>query len=322
MRTAKAARAAMETVAVILQEPQHLELSRIDLVEPGDEDVVVDVEWSGISTGTERLLWSGAMPPFPGMGYPLVPGYESVGRVASAGKGAKLSVGERVFVPGASCFGKIRGLFGGAASRLVVKSSRVIPVKESLEEQGVLMALAATAYHAIAVPNAILPDLIVGHGVLGRLLARIAVAKGGSPVVWETNAARRDGAEGYTVVGPADDDRKDYRAIYDVSGDAGLLDMLIARLSPGGEVVLAGFYSAPLSFAFPSAFMREARIRVAAEWRPEDLVETRSLIETRALSLTGLITHREAPERAAYAYETAFNDPSCLKMILDWRATT
>ena len=34
----------------------------------------MDVEWSGISTGTERLLWSGRMPPFPGLGYPLVPG--------------------------------------------------------------------------------------------------------------------------------------------------------------------------------------------------------------------------------------------------------
>ena len=36
--------------------------------------------------------------------------------------------------------------------------------------------------------------------------------------------------------------------------------------------MLAGFYSEPLSFAFPPAFMREARIRVAAEWRQADLV--------------------------------------------------
>jgi NADPH:quinone reductase-like Zn-dependent oxidoreductase len=80
--------------------------------------VVVDVEWSGISTGTERLLWSGRMPPFPGMGYPLVPGYESVGRIAMAGEHSGARVGERVFVPGARCFGEIRGLFGGAAAFL------------------------------------------------------------------------------------------------------------------------------------------------------------------------------------------------------------
>ena len=75
----------METMAVVLQGPEQLAVSRLDLSPPGRDDVVVDVEWSGISTGTERLLWSGRMPTFPGMGYPLVPGYESVGRIASAG---------------------------------------------------------------------------------------------------------------------------------------------------------------------------------------------------------------------------------------------
>ena len=45
-----------------------------------------------------------------------------------------------------------------------------------------------------------------------------------------------------------------------------------SRIStPRGEVVLAGFYSERMSFAFPPAFMKEARIRVAAEWQPEDI---------------------------------------------------
>ncbi len=57
---------------------------------------------------------------------------------------------------------------------------------------------------------------------------------------------------------------------------------LIARLRPGGEIVLAGFYSDALSFAFPPAFMREARIRVAAEWQPADLDAVRGLIESAA----------------------------------------
>ena len=87
---------------------------------PAPADVVVDVSWSGISTGTERLLWTGTMPPFPGMGYPLVPGYEFVGRVAQAGAQSGQREGDLVFVPGAKCFGPVRGLFGGAASRLVV----------------------------------------------------------------------------------------------------------------------------------------------------------------------------------------------------------
>jgi len=292
-------------------------IDRLELTPPGDEDVVVDVHWSGISTGTERLLWTGKMPHFPGMGYPLVPGYESVGSVSHAGAASGRHVGERVFVPGARCFGAVRGLFGGAAARVVVPGSRVTSLNVDLGENAVLLALAATAYHAIA--GGAVPDLIVGHGVLGRLLARIAVQQGASPVVWERLPLRQSGASGYRVLDPAEDTRRDYRSIYDVSGDAAMLDTLIARLAPGGEVVLAGFYSEPLSFSFPPAFMREARLRAAAEWRPDDLVHVNALIESGRLSLDELITHREPASAADAAYRTAFGDPACLKMVLDWR---
>jgi 2-desacetyl-2-hydroxyethyl bacteriochlorophyllide A dehydrogenase len=100
------------------------------------------------------------------------------------------------------------------------------------------------------------------------MIARLAVLAGGHPVVWETNPARRTGAVGYEVIDPSTDSRKNYKCICDVSGASTLLDELIGRLAPGGEVVLAGFYDTPLSFVFPPAFMREARIRVAAQWAP------------------------------------------------------
>jgi 3-hydroxyethyl bacteriochlorophyllide a dehydrogenase len=289
--------------------------------------VVVDIEFSGISTGTERLLWNGQMPQFPGMGYPLVPGYESVGRVVAAGPRSQRQVGERVFVPGARCYGEVRGLFGGAASRVVVQHERVLPVSDTLGHEAVLLALAATAYHAVSGGGLrdpiVAPDLIVGHGVLGRLLARMTVAGGHpAPTVWETNPLRRGGADGYPVVHPDDDDRRNYRAIYDVSGDADILDRLVKRLAPGGEIVLAGFYTRPLAFAFAPAFMREAQIRCAAEWKRPDLLAVTHLAETGVLSLAGLITHHGTPDHADTAYRTAFGDADCLKMVLDWRSCT
>lgn len=307
----------MQTLAVVLNAPEQLALRQLELCALGDDDVLIEIEYSGISTGTERLLWTGRMPPFPGMGYPLVPGYESVGRVIDAGRNARCRLGERVFVPGASCYRDVKGLFGGSARRVIIPASRAIPVSEALAEKGVLLALAATAFHAIA--GGRLADLIVGHGVLGRLIARITVLAGGSPTVWETNPKRRDGADGYCVIDPSDDDRRDYATIYDVSGDGDLLDPLIGRLTKNGEIVLAGFYDKPLSFAFPQAFMREATIRVAAEWRPQDLASCNELIDSGAMSLDGLITHKQAAETATDAYPTAFGDPECLKMVLDWK---
>lgn len=307
----------MDTTAVVIDAPGELHLRTLELPAPGPGQVVVRTEWSGISTGTERLLWSGRMPPFPGMGYPLVPGYESVGRVVHAEGATKVHPGDRVFVPGASCFGAVRGLFGGAASHLVVPESRVVRIDETLGERGVLLALAATARHALASGDGRPPELIVGHGVLGRLMARLAVAGGTSPVVWETHPARVEGARGYRVVHPDEDPRGNYRSIVDVSGDASLVDALLSRLARGGELVLAGFYEA-ISFAFPPAFLKEARLRVAAEWQPVDLAAVTALVASEQLSLDGLITHRTPFAEAALAYGTAFGDPHCLKMLLDW----
>ena len=310
-----------QTIAVVLEQPEHLVLSQLTLDEAGEADVVVDIDWSGISTGTERLLWSGRMPAFPGMGYPLVPGYESVGTVRDAGNTSGLSVGDKVFVPGAKCFGDVRGLFGGAAQRVVLPGVRALRIAPEFGENGVLLALAATAFHVTSGNAALQPDLIIGHGVLGRVLARIAVLSGASPVVWETNAERRLGGEGYEVIDPATDSRRNYKSICDVSGDSNILDTLISRMAMGGEVVLAGFYDEPMSFTFPPAFMREARIRVAAQWQPADLIAVKNLAESGQLSLDGLITHRFLADDADNAYRTAFSDPRCLKMILDWRTT-
>lgn len=304
----------MQTQAITMTGPGAVDLRSLALRDPGAGDVVVSMLHTGISTGTERLLWSGRMPPFPGMGYPLVPGYEAVGEVVDG----PLPAGTRVFVPGADCYGDARGLFGASASMLWTGADRVVPVDAGHGAEGALLALAATARHAIAGLDAALPDLIVGHGVFGRLLARLTVAAGGAPTVWERDPVRRGGAAGYDVVDPDADERRDYASIYDASGDATLVETLIGRLAKGGEIVLAGFYPDRISFAFPPAFMREARLRVSAEWTRDDLVATRDLVEAGVLSLAGLVTHRRPATDGAAAYAAAFDDPLCLKMILDW----
>lgn len=315
----------LNTDAVILSGPKDLAVGQVALTAPGPADVVVKIAYSGISTGTEKLFWTGTMPPFPGMGYPLIPGYEAAGEVVEAGAQSGLKAGDTVFVPGANCFaptdaGPMRGLFGGAARTLVTPGARVTKVDAGFGAQGALLALAATAQHAIVGPHATLPDLIVGHGVLGRLMARLTIAAGGpAPMVWETNPARQGGATGYDVMHPDSDSRRDYKVICDASGAPDLLNTLIGRIAKGGEVVLAGFYTAPISFNFPPAFMKEARLRIAAEWNAADMISTRALLESGALSLDGLITHTRPASAAPGAYETAFTDSDCLKMILDWR---
>jgi 3-hydroxyethyl bacteriochlorophyllide a dehydrogenase len=314
----------MKAKAIVFEAPKSLSVRELELAPMGPRDLEVTVAFSGISTGTERLLWEGTMPPFPGLSYPLVPGYETVGTIAKMGAEVTgWTVGDSVFLPGSYAFQGVQNIFGGSGERLVVPHERAVKLDPGLGAKGVLLALAATAHHVFTVGRDNLalayPDLIIGHGIMGRLLARMVVAAGKpAPVVWETQAVRQKGALGYEVIHPDQDVRKDYRCICDVSGDAGILNRVIPKMAAGGEVVLAGFYKQDLSFAYAPAFMREASIRVAAQWKKHDLDAVVAMFHDGSLPLEGLITHTEKAEHAQRAYEIAFGDPECLKMIVEW----
>lgn len=305
--------------AVVLEKPNRLSLKTLQIEEVKSDEILVDIEYSGISTGTERLLYEGRMPDFPGMGYPLVPGYESIGTVDKSGSKSGFLPGDKVFVPGAKCFGDLKSLFGGTASKLVVSSERVCKVPKETGEEGSLLALAATANHIFSVDGGCKPNIIVGHGALGRLIARIAVLKGFEPIVIEANKERRKGNFDYEVISPLESKKLTGNCVVDASGDSSQLNNLVRFLKPNGEIVLAGFYDKPLSFDFAPAFLKEAKLRVSAQWTPSDLDEANKFFAENKLDFKDLISHKVSVDSISQAYETAFNDSSCLKMIINWK---
>ncbi len=307
----------MEALAIVINNPRDAMLRALEIDSPQEDDAIVDVTYTGISTGTERLFWTGEMPPFPGMGYPLVPGYEAIGTVVQTPKSGKLRPGDTVFVPGAKCFGEIHGLFGAASSRIVTPAERLIRLPETMGPDGVLIALAATAHHAMSIGG--LPDLIIGHGVLGRLMARLTVALGGKPTVWERDEKRFSVDNLYPVYQASDDPRQDYKVVIDASGDADVIDQAVHHMAKGSLFVLAGFYHRKVNFTFPPVFMRQMTLRVAAEWVPEDLKAVAGLLAEHPALLSGIITHMADAAQGPSAYQQALEDPACLKMVLDWR---
>ena len=64
--------------------------------------------------------------------------------------------------------------------------------------------------------------------------------------------------------------------------------------------------------------MREAKLRIAAEFLPSDLEAVTAMVASGALSLDDLVTHTRPASAATVAYPVAFTDPACLKMVLDW----
>jgi 3-hydroxyethyl bacteriochlorophyllide a dehydrogenase len=260
-------------------------------------DVVVDIDFSGISTGTEKLLWNGRMPPFPGMGYPLVPGYESVGRVVSRPGPRGHRVGEHVFVPGAAASASARPVRRRGA-RLVVPGARPRRSTKRWAKSACCWrwpprpttrssAAAARPHRAArpdrrprrAGPPAGAPDrgrrLAAAHGVGNQPRPRRGA--------WATRCCTPTRTRAATTT-PSTTSAATPRSS----------TRLIARLAPGGEIVLAGFYSRAAVFNLRAGLHARSADPLRRRMAAPDLLAVKQLAETGRLSLDGLITHHAA----------------------------
>ena len=296
----------MNTNAVVLDRPEHLALRSLELTAPGDADLVVEIDRSGISTGTERLLWSGRMPQLPGHGL-------SAGARLRIGRPRHRSRAEIGTARSAST----SSFPARAASAMCVACSAApprawsslrrgcVPVDERLGEQASCWRsqrprTTRRRRDVWRLDHA--PSSSSATACSGRLLARLTVAAGiAPPTVWEPNpdAQRRRGRL------RRDPSRRRYaarlRAIYDVSGDAvaarhadrtpragrrGRARRLLQRAAV--VRVSAGLHAR-------GAHPRRRRVAEPAICSP-----SRSSSNPARLSLDGLITHRAArPMRAA-----------------------
>ena len=125
-----------------------IELREVPLKPLGADDVLVQTTVTSISAGTERMLLKGVMP-HPMLQFPVVPGYETVGIVTDAGENAQAWIGKRVYVGGNYGFVGVNPAFGGQSAHIVAPMSHVVDIGALSDEQGVMLALAATALHGV-----------------------------------------------------------------------------------------------------------------------------------------------------------------------------
>jgi 2-desacetyl-2-hydroxyethyl bacteriochlorophyllide A dehydrogenase len=227
--------------------PRQIEL-RDELVRaPGPGEVRVNGIASGVSQGTELLLYRGEGPevfdPSVGDGgatttYPRRYGYAWVGEVSEVGEGARLAVGTRVFALAPH----------GEAHVLAEEAVRVLP-GDVPATRAVLAANMETAVTCAWDARASLGDevVVLGGGVVGILTAWLLARSGASVTLVERSVARRAAAGALvpsarleasaTPDGSAD-------VVVEATGDPRVLDDAIAWARPEARIVVASFYGA------------------------------------------------------------------------------
>jgi len=162
-----------DPIRIVWPEKGRVALEPFELAKPGDDEVLIETEYSLISPGTE-LAFLNALPNTPGL-YPQYPGYNNVGRIVELGCCVTGSaVGDRV----ASA--------AKHASMATVPASRVTKVPAGLApERAVYHNMVAISLQAVRKAQIELGEavLVMGQGIIGNLALQLARLSGGLPVI-------------------------------------------------------------------------------------------------------------------------------------------
>ncbi len=313
------------TRAIVFREAGVLDTHVASLREAASDEVVVDTKYSSISAGTERLLFSGKLPGFPMLRYPLVPGYEAAGVVVRTGSDVRdIALGDEVFVGGSMCYTDVAGVFGGNAARLIKKAAQVVPLHGIPLARAPLLALAATSLHGVLRLGDVAGRrvCVLGMGAIGAFAARFLVAAGANVVAADVNGARLadlpEGCEPLDLSALAlDEALHDLDAVVEATGNSHELARCARALRPGGTIALLSYYD-ELRSPYVDLFVKEVSLVVAREWAHPDLLAARDALASGAIAVGRLADHVVPVAEYERAYATAFEDPSVPKVILQW----
>ncbi len=296
--------------------PRAIELRDEPARAPGPHELVVRALASGVSQGTEMLLYKGEGPAVfdPTMGggtYPCRYGYAWVGEVVAVGVGARVAVGEKVFALAPH----------GDTHVLRDEDARVLPA-DVPAARGVLAANLETAVTCAWDAGVGFGDeaVVLGGGVVGILTAWLLARSGANVRLVERSPARRTAAhalvpsarieESAAPEGTAD-------VVVEATGDPRVLDDAVAWTRSEGRIVVASFYGmrrAPIDLG--DAFHRR-RLELRASQVssiPPRLRERWT--HARRWALVGSLLHEPALD-ALLAPPTPFERAAELYALLD-----
>ena len=169
-------------------EGERVVVETFEIPEPGPGEVLVRVNRSQVSAGSEKGRFRGTSRPDPRapLGYnPLQPGYTTVGRVQAVGPGVEeFKIDDRVFaLAGHQSHALVAAETGGDDGGMAKNVQHI--EFDVTDEQACFSRLGDVALHSIRRAE-LQPDeavAIFGQGVVGQLIASFARISGAYPII-------------------------------------------------------------------------------------------------------------------------------------------
>ncbi|NTU92765.1 MAG: chlorophyll synthesis pathway protein BchC [Chlorobiaceae bacterium] len=315
--------------AIVFSGVRQIELREVTLKPVSSTDVLVETWWSSISTGTEKMALNGLIPSPPFI-FPFIPGYETVGKIVEAGDHVNQSlIGKFAYVAGSFGYEDVNAAFGGASQFIVCPVESITILDDIANPQcGIALPLGATALHIVDLAGVKGKKvLVLGQGAVGILAAELSKHMGASLVaVTEPYENRLRISSADIKVNPERQDVSaalagyEFDVLIDSTGIMSAIETGLRFVRFHGTVIFGGYYQR-MNIDYSQAFDKELSFIAARQWAKGDLQRVRQLIADRKLNAEKIFTHRcKLDNDLMAAYNQAFNDPDCLKMIVEWQA--
>jgi len=285
-----------------------------DLAEPGPGQVLIRIEKTAVSAGTEQAFFNRMSNT--GASFPSFPGYSGAGTVVRVGRRVRgIAPGARVAAAAAH------------SSGAVVDAERVysMPAGVSFEE-GAFIQLGIIARQAMR-KSRLEPGedaVVLGQGFLGQLLVQMCRVSGAGTVSAVAQSSGRftetlrKAADSVVVLDETGDDSlRELSAplVVDATGNPEGINRAVDCVAPGGRIILIGSTRGVTRNCDFEALSRKGVRLIGAHMssvplegtggsaREEAEIFLRLLGEGR-LDVSGLVTHRINPEEAEGFYRS------------------
>ena len=333
-------------VVVTGQNRAELQTNEIDVSALSPNELLIDTEYTFISSGTELANYTGRDPKVFQKGawcaYPWRSGYANVGIVRDVGTGVtRAAPGDRVFT------------YGRHAATFRYSQNRLVAVVDETVDPAVIAAsrMAGVAMTAIIVgeieTNARV--IVFGLGLVGNLASQMFQIHGCRVIGVDPVEARRKLAQRCgitdTVGGDADAVQAQLQDMtkgqlgnitVDAVGHSSVVMQALRATANHGQLIILGSprVSVPgdLTDLLSETHLRWITIRGALEWcvpmypdtgnRTSQFSKQQTIFDWMArgkLHVEPLISHRLTPENIKQAYDGLLNEPNVYTgVVLDW----
>ncbi len=331
----------MKSKAVVFTEPGVVSYQEVECPDPGPGDVVIEVTHSWISNGTEGSFLKGeriegdvAYRPGDPWPFPLVAGYQKVGRISWVGAEVEgLAIGDSVF----AVMSRLKGMFdrnGGHVSPSVCSASQVFKLPDGVDPVACSgLVLTQVGYNCGMRPR-IEPGqtaVVVGDGMVGLWAAQALLARDAYVVLvgrHDDRLARFQTEERHLKIkaktptgarqvremleGPVE-------VLVDTVGSLDILNAYLPMLRRGGTIVSAGFYGTADRIPLQHFRNQEVSFDLVSGMTRERLEETLEFLAAGRMDTLSLITHHFPVEKAAEAWDLIRSRrDNVLGVVLDW----